>query len=94
VLKIVDYGPEEGMDLAKAKRLRNWILTKFNAYNFRTHQCGIKIEDAASYNHTGEYSWEKKILVFISPASGKGASQKFYQDVEPTLKACGFVPEV
>jgi hypothetical protein len=94
VLKIVDYGPEEGMDLAKAKKLRNWILTKFNDYNFHTHQCGIKNEDSSSYNHTGEYSWEKKILVFISPASGKGGSQKFYQDVEPTLKASGFVPEV
>jgi len=34
----------------------------------------------------------KKCLVFISPASGKGKAQNFYNEIEPALKANGFLP--
>merc|ERR1712194_660160 len=39
-----------------------------------------------------EYSWQKKCFVFISPKSGKGQAQKFYNEVEPALRANGYIP--
>ena len=93
-LRTTQYTAGEGMNLETAKSLRNIVLTKFNTYLSKVYGCGIRHEDHSSYCPAEENSWEKKVLVFISPKSGKGAAQKNWNQIEKALEASGFKAEV
>jgi len=84
---------ETNTDSSTLKTLRNYVMTTFNQFLVNEYGSGIK-DHSSAYEHTAEYSWEKKILVFISPASGKGNAEKNYKSIEPALLASGYLPKI
>lgn len=98
VQEVNTYTFEEEDSENKSMRLRNVMMLLFNAYIK-----GLGASDLEKDNEHGtlsnapkkqEYSWQKKCFVFISPKSGKGQAQKFYNEVEPALKANGYIPTI
>jgi len=69
------------------------IMDHFDKYQKNNNRCNI---EENTYIHPAEFKhvWEKKILIIINPAGGKGKAQTFYNESEASIKAMGFRPTV
>lgn len=83
------FTPKKGDsdDLNKLKEFKDKLMTALTKFI----GAGIA-EDDTSYVFSDklEYKWQKRMMVFISPKSGTGKAQKFYNEAESTLNAAGF----
>ena len=81
-------------DLEAVIDLRESIMTKFSHHLSKNGATGILEKNKASYTPgLMAWPWNKRILAIISPKSGKGKAQKFFMEIEPALKANGFIIE-
>lgn len=79
-------------DLEAVIDLRESIMTKFSHHLSKNGATGILEKNKASYTPgLMAWPWNKRILAIISPKSGKGKAQKFFMEIEPALKAHGFI---
>ena len=91
------YTFEEQDSENKSMRLRNVMMLLFNAYLKGLGASDLNKDDEhGTLSNTPkkqEYSWQKKVYVIISPKSGKGLAQQYYNEIEPALLANGFLPK-
>ena len=77
-----------------AEAYKDQIMKKFNEYLASKQSIGVCEEDRNSYTpEKMPYSWNKKAMAIISGKSGSGKAQKYFNEIEPTLKANGFILE-
>ena len=94
VFDVYSYISDDSEFTKKSSILRNVIMLLFQNYQKETGGTDIRKDSDCldvSYNPKNlQYTWQKKCQVFISPKSGKGKAQHFYNEAEPAQKANGF----
>jgi len=95
VLDIMKYSVDDSDFRNKAEVVRNILMLLFQSYLLANGATDSSSFENLSYLPKNlEFSWQKKCLVFISPKSGKGKAQSFWNEIEPAIRANGFVPTV
>ena len=73
----------------KLEKFKKLVMRKFWEYQQKTYNSGLAKDDETYYPNHRE-SWEKKALVIINPAAGKGNGKQVFDKIERYLKAYGF----
>ena len=69
---------------------KNFLMNRFWEYQVLQNNAGIPHHDLDSFEQTLDQPWKKNVLVFVSPKSGPGKSQKNFNSVQRYLEAAGF----